>query len=68
MSDKAMIRKCHREDFEAIYSIINEAAFAYEGVIPDECWKNPYMSKEDLSREASFLTNAGKTLICQKRT
>ena len=51
VSDKAMIRKCHRDDFEAIYSIINEAAFAYEGVIPDECWKNPYMSKEELSRE-----------------
>lgn len=51
MSDKAIIRKCHRGDFESIYSIINEAASAYEGVIPDECWKKPYMSKEELTRE-----------------
>jgi len=34
-----------------IYSIINDAAEAYNGVIPDDCWKKPYMSKEELRNE-----------------
>ena len=28
------MRKCGKKDFEMIYSIINEAAQAYKGVIP----------------------------------
>ncbi|HDI78502.1 MAG TPA: N-acetyltransferase [Desulfobacteraceae bacterium] len=46
-----MIRRCDKWDFDAIYSIINEAAVAYEGVIPEDCWKVPYMSKEELNHE-----------------
>jgi N-acetylglutamate synthase-like GNAT family acetyltransferase len=45
------MRKCSSEDFEVIYSIINHAAKAYKGVIPDDCWKEPYMSKDELQRE-----------------
>ncbi len=45
------IRKCDGNDFEIIYSIINGAAQAYKGVIPDDCWKEPYMSKDELQRE-----------------
>jgi N-acetylglutamate synthase-like GNAT family acetyltransferase len=45
------IRKCYINDFEVIYAIINEAAQAYKGVIPDDCWKEPYMSKEELQHE-----------------
>jgi N-acetylglutamate synthase-like GNAT family acetyltransferase len=44
-----MIRRCKKEDFEAIYSIINDAAVAYKGVIPVDCWKEPYMSREELT-------------------
>ena len=40
----------HR-DFEILYSIINEAAQKYKGVIPDDCWKMPYMSKDELKHE-----------------
>lgn len=46
-----MIRQCHHRDFEILYSIINEAAQKYKGVIPDDCWKMPYMSKDELKHE-----------------
>jgi len=45
------IRRCNQEDFEEIYEIINDAAQAYKGVIPPDCWKEPYMSREELQRE-----------------
>ena len=46
-----MIRQCDTREFEMIYSIINDAAQAYKGVIPVHCWKEPYMSKGELRRE-----------------
>jgi N-acetylglutamate synthase-like GNAT family acetyltransferase len=45
------MRKCSSNDFEVIYSIINDAAKAYKGVIPEDCWKEPYMSQDELQRE-----------------
>ena len=46
-----MIRQCDHDDFERIKSVINESAGAYKGVIPDDCWKQPYISGEDLRDE-----------------
>jgi len=46
-----MIRRCNHEDFEIIYSIINEAAQVYKAVIPGDRWKIPYMSREELKHE-----------------
>ncbi|MFC1867659.1 GNAT family N-acetyltransferase [Thermodesulfobacteriota bacterium] len=46
-----MIRQCEESDFEVIYSIINDAATVYKGIIPDDRWKEPYMPKEELSYE-----------------
>ncbi len=46
-----MIRKCEEIDFERILEIINDAAQAYKGVIPVDCWHEPYMSKEELRHE-----------------
>ena len=34
-----------------IYAIINEAAQVYKGVIPEDRWKIPYMSKKELKHE-----------------
>jgi GNAT superfamily N-acetyltransferase len=45
------IRPCRQIDFEAIHSIVNDAAEAYRGVIPDDFWKVPYMSREELRHE-----------------
>jgi uncharacterized repeat protein (TIGR03833 family) len=47
----ATIRQCSERDFEMIYSIINEAAQVYKGVIPGDRWKVPYMSKDELKHE-----------------
>ncbi len=46
-----MIRECREADFTTILEIINEAAQAYKGVIPDDCWHEPYMPSEELRHE-----------------
>jgi len=46
-----MIRKCAESDFETVYTIINDAASAYEGVIPADRWKVPYMPRHELRSE-----------------
>lgn len=46
-----MIRQCDSKDFEAIYAIINDAAEAYKGVIPEDRWKEPYMDRDYLQHE-----------------
>ncbi len=46
-----MIRKCENSDFETIYHIINDAAEVYNGIIPEDRWKEPYMSQEELEEE-----------------
>jgi N-acetylglutamate synthase-like GNAT family acetyltransferase len=39
------------DDFEAILAVVNEAAQAYQGVIPDDRWHEPYMPAEELRSE-----------------
>ena len=46
-----MIRKCTDLDIDVIHEIINDAAQAYAGVIPDDRWHDPYMSKAELVQE-----------------
>ena len=46
-----MIRRCTADDFEAIYEIVNDAARAYQGVIPEDRWREPYMPREELRHE-----------------
>jgi N-acetylglutamate synthase-like GNAT family acetyltransferase len=46
-----MIRPCIDSDFNTIYEIINDAARAYHGVIPDDRWHDPYMSRDELAWE-----------------
>ena len=46
-----MIRPCTPDDFDAIWEIINDGASAYKGVIPEDCWHEPYMSREELRHE-----------------
>ena len=46
-----MIRTCDPGEFEVIYEIINDAAQAYRGVIPEDRWKDPYMPREELRHE-----------------
>src|SRR5688500_9836641 len=46
-----MIRRCTEDDIPAIDAIINEAAVRYRGVVPDDCWHEPYMSRAQLRGE-----------------
>ena len=45
------IRRCRDDEFEQILAIINQAARAYQGKIPDVHWHEPYMSAAELARE-----------------
>jgi N-acetylglutamate synthase-like GNAT family acetyltransferase len=46
-----MIRVCKESDFDAIFEIINNAAKAYKGVIPQDRWHEPYMSSAELKAQ-----------------
>jgi GNAT superfamily N-acetyltransferase len=46
-----MIRQCTDSDFETLHAIITDSARAYKGVIPADCWQEPYMSREHLRHE-----------------
>ncbi len=46
-----MLRRCDERDFETIYTIINDGAQAYKGVIPADRWTEPYMSRDKLRHE-----------------
>ena len=46
-----MIRELLFSDFDSILTVVNEAAQAYKGVIPEDRWKEPYMSAEELKEE-----------------
>jgi GNAT superfamily N-acetyltransferase len=45
------IRPCRPDERATILAIVNSAAEAYRGVIPSDCWHEPYMSAKDLERE-----------------
>jgi GNAT superfamily N-acetyltransferase len=46
-----MIRTCTEADVPVMDAIINEAAQAYRGVIPADCWHEPYMARSELVAE-----------------
>ena len=46
-----MIRPCTDSDVPDICAIVNDAAAAYKGVIPSDCWHEPYMPLDELKQE-----------------
>ncbi len=46
-----VIRRCGPDDLDEILAIINDGAGAYEGKIPADCWKEPYMPADELAQE-----------------
>jgi N-acetylglutamate synthase-like GNAT family acetyltransferase len=46
-----MITKCEQKDFADIYDIINDAAIAYKGIIPEDRWHEPYMTVDELKKQ-----------------
>jgi len=51
MNSISMIRRCEDDDTPEIVAIINEAASVYRGVIPADCWHEPYMTLSHLRSE-----------------
>lgn len=46
-----MIRLCNSMDADAMVEIINDAAKAYQGVIPEDRYHEPYMPLQELNQE-----------------
>ena len=46
-----MICKLQASEFNAALHVVNDAAEVYKGVIPEDRWKEPYMSAEELKEE-----------------
>ena len=46
-----MIRQLRHHGIDAALTIINQAALAYKGVIPADCWQEPYMPEAELRAE-----------------
>lgn len=45
------VRRCNEQEQTAICDIINAAAEKYRGVIPADCWHEPYMTQAELAAE-----------------
>jgi GNAT superfamily N-acetyltransferase len=45
------IRPCREDERAAVLAIVNAAAEAYRGVIPTDCWHEPYMPRSELDSE-----------------
>jgi GNAT superfamily N-acetyltransferase len=50
-SKEGMIRSCRESELEQALAVINDAAEAYHGVIPEDCWHEPYLDPKELERE-----------------
>ena len=46
-----MISEYKKSDSSKIIYVINDAATRYKGIIPDDCWHEPYMSEQKLVNE-----------------
>ena len=48
-----MISEYTKNDTSKILHVINDASLRYKGIIPDNCWHEPYMSEQELIDEFS---------------
>jgi N-acetylglutamate synthase-like GNAT family acetyltransferase len=46
-----VIRRCGERDFVSIFEVINDAARAYRGIIPEDRYHEPYMPEDELRRQ-----------------
>ena len=50
---KLMISEYTKNNTLKILHVINDASLKYKGIIPDDCWHEPYMSERELIDELS---------------
>jgi len=48
-----LIKEYKKKDINKILNIINDASLKYKGIIPNNCWHEPYMSEDELIDEIS---------------
>ena len=48
-----MISEYKKNDTSKILHVINDASLRYKGIIPNNCWHEPYMSEQELIDEFS---------------
>ncbi|MGZ4398216.1 MAG: GNAT family N-acetyltransferase, partial [Gaiellaceae bacterium] len=48
-----MIRRCVASDLPDVFEILNDAAIAYRGVIPEDRWHEPYMPMSELEEQVA---------------
>ncbi len=48
-----MIKEYKQNNTSEILNIINNASLKYKSIIPNDCWKEPYMSEQELLDEFS---------------
>jgi GNAT superfamily N-acetyltransferase len=46
-----IIRLCLDDERDEVHAIVNAAAERYRGVIPEDCWHEPYMPRDALDEE-----------------
>ena len=46
-----MINEYTKKNISKILYVVNNAALKYRGIIPDDCWHEPYMLKKELVNE-----------------
>ena len=48
-----MISEYKKNDTSKILHVINDASLRYKGIIPNNCWHEPYMLEQELIDEFS---------------
>jgi GNAT superfamily N-acetyltransferase len=51
LGNSKVIRKIPPSDSASVLNFVNDSAQVYKGVIPVDCWKEPYMTIEELEEE-----------------
>ena len=46
-----MITECTKKNISNILYVINDASLKYKGIIPNDCWHEPYMTTQKLINE-----------------
>ena len=61
----ASIRQLSVDDLPVILEIVNTASKKYCGVIPADCYHEPYMTEEELAQEMASMTFFGYSDNCE---
>ena len=58
-----MIKEYSKKEISSILNVINESSIKYKDIIPEDCWHEPYMLKQELINE---FNNGVRMFGCKK--